>query len=304
MPNPSMRNANPSLTSRLGPVTSAIFSSMLMTGCAVGTGGCNDAKFTSQRSQTLTAAAESSFRIENSVGDIKVVSDPGATNVTMELTFIGKGSTQQKADEALSEITLNINDPEGDTGVTATARHPSHSGWSGKQWQVRWVVTAPPSVRIDINDDVGDITVVGFDRGVKVSTDVGDVRISGVMGGVTVRTDVGNAVINAQGPADISTDVGNVRIELLADSQPVKVSTDVGNVHIVVPPSWAGTVKGSADVGSVNSAVAGLTVNPDRSGGGRISGTIGPAPGTATAELKSDVGSITIEQREVARATN
>jgi len=302
MPNPPMRNANPSLTTRLGPVTSAIFSSMLMTGCAVGTGGCNDAKFSSQRSQILTAAAESSLRIENSVGDIKVVADPAATGVTMELTLIGKGSSQQKADEALNEIFLDINDPAGDTGVTATARHPSHSGWSGKQWEVRWVVTAPPSVKIDINDDVGSVTIVGFERGAKVHTDVGDVRISGVMGGVTVRTDVGNAVINAQGPADISTDVGNVRIELLDDSRPIKVTADVGNVHIVVPPTWGGTVKGTTDIGGLNSGVPGLNISPDRSGGGRISGAIGS--GTATAELRSDVGSITIEQREVARATN
>jgi hypothetical protein len=303
MPNPSMRNANPSHASTLGPVTGAIFASLMMTGCAVGAGGCNEAKFTAQQTRTLTASAESSLRIENMVGDVKVVADPAASGVTMELTLIGKGTSQAKADEALRDIELNVNDPAGDTGVTATAKHPSNGGgWSGKQWEVRWVVTAPPSVKIDVDDDVGNITIVGFERGAKVSTDVGDVKVSGVMGGVVARTDVGNAVVNAQGPADVTTNVGNVRLELMGESSNIRASADVGSIHLVMPPEWAGKVTGKSDVGEVKTVVPGLATKSDMGGGGRVSGNVGS--GSSSATLSADVGSITIEQREVKRALN
>lgn len=305
MPNPSMRNENPSVASSLGPITGAIFASLLMTGCAVGASGCDEAKYTATSTKTLTAAAESSLRIENMVGDVKVVADPAATGVTMELTLIGKGSTQTKADEALREIILDVNDPAGDTGVTASAKHPSAGGWNGKNWEVKWVVTAPPSVKIDVSDDVGNVTVVGFERGAKVATDVGDVKVSGVLGGVVARADVGNAVVNAQGPAEVTTNVGNVRLELLGESTNVRASADVGNVHLVVSPQWNGKVKGKSDVGGVTSVVPGLSARADMGGGGEISGTVGTgAPGGATATLTADVGSITIEQRAVTRATN
>lgn len=302
MPNPSMRNSNPSVASSLGPITGAIFASLMMTGCAVGAGGCEEAKYSSKSTKTLTAAAESSLRIENMVGDVKVVADPSATGVTMELTLIGKGTTQAKADEALREIVLDLNDPAGDTGVTASAKHPSNGGWNGKNWEVKWVVTAPPSVKIDVDDDVGSVTVVGFERGAKVKTDVGDIKISGVMGGVVARADVGNAVVNAQGPAEVSSDVGNVKIELIGESHNVRATADVGNVHLVVSPGWNGKVKGKSDVGGVTSVVPGLSARADMGGGGEISGTVGN--GGATATLSADVGSITVEQRAVERAVN
>lgn len=285
----------------LGPVTGAIFAALLA-GCA-SAGGCESAKFSSERTTKMTAAAESSLRIENQVGDIKVVADPAATQVTLELTLIGKGSTQAKAEEALNEIVYTVTDPPGDTGVTAVAKHPTNSGWNNKQWEVRWVVTAPPTVKIDVDDAVGKVTVVGFERGASVSTDVGDVRVSGVMGGVNVRVDVGDAVVNAQGPATVITNVGDVSVEMIGEPAEVRAEADVGDVHLVVSPAWSGKVTGGSDVGSVRTSVPGLSARSAEYGSGsKVSGVIGA--GVANATLKADVGSITIEQREVQRVMN
>ncbi len=291
-------------TSALGPVTGALFAALLA-GCA-SAGGCNSARFTSERSTRLTAAAESSLRIENQVGDVRVVADPTASEVTMELTLIGKGSTQARAEEALAEITYAVQDPAGDTGVTATAKHPTNGGgWHGKQWEVRWVVTAPPGVKIEISDDVGDVTVVGFERGASVSTDVGDVRVMGVLGGVTVKTDVGDALVNAAGPVEVVTQVGDVNLELIGESASIRAESDVGDVHVVVPTAWSGSVSGGSDVGGVSTSIPGLSARREEHGSGsKVSGTIGAGGATARATLKADVGSITIEQREVKRVMN
>ncbi|MFM9958866.1 MAG: hypothetical protein ACKVZJ_12410 [Phycisphaerales bacterium] len=305
MPNPAMRSTNPVAPKPLGPVTGALFATLLA-GCA-SAGGCESAKFTSERTSKLTAAAESSFRIENQVGDVKVVADPSATEVTMELTFIGKGATQAKADEALNEINFAVTDPPGDTGVTARAKHPTNSGWNNKQWEVRWVVTAPPGVKIEVTDDVGEVTVVGFNNGANVSTDVGDVRIVGVMGGVTVKTEVGDATVNAQGPATVTTNVGDVRLELIGPpgaADAFKAQSDVGNVHVIVPTAWSGNVTGGSDVGSVKTSIPGLATRGDSGSGARLAGRIGSGASSTSATIKADVGSITIEQRDVARATN
>lgn len=287
---------------RLGPVTAGLYGAILA-GCATGGAGCGGTPFESRRAEVLTAPAEAVFTLENTVGDVRVVADPAATQVRMEVTRIGKGSTQQKAAEAVDELRFDLIDTPGNDGVVVKTIQPTHRWSSEKQYAAEWVITAPPGTRIVVTDDVGDVTVVGFQNGVRAQTDVGDLRIAGVSGPVTASSDVGDIHVNADGPAEVSSDVGDVRVEIFGSAAvPVKVVSNVGDVHVVLPPAWAGTVDGRTNVGGISGAAPGVARKGDRNGsGGSLVGAIGTGGASLTA--RADVGDLTVDVRQVARAS-
>lgn len=267
--------------------------SITMAGGCVSIGGCQDMKYSAAKQESLVAPAESSFRLTNTVGDITVVADPSATQVTCRIDRVGKGTTQAKAEQALSEISIVLDDSPGDSGVTLAAKHPSGGGMSGRQWEVRWTITAPPGTRIIVAGEVGDVRVRGFTAGAHVSTDVGDVDVADVSGGVKVTTDVGDITIAAGGPIEATGNVGDVTLSAApGEASPIKVTTDVGDVTVRLPASWGGSARATADVGSVDSDFPGVS-GPKASGSGRsISGRIGNGAEGPELVVQTDVGDI------------
>lgn len=286
---------------RLGPVTAGLYGAILA-GCA-STSGCGGTPFESRRAEVLTAPAETAFTLENTVGDVRVVADPSATSVRMEIIRIGKGSTQQKAAEAVEELRFDLIDTPGNEGVVVKTVQPKSTWATGKQHAAEWVITAPPGTRIVVNDDVGNVTIVGFENAVSARTDVGDLRLAGISGPVTASSDVGDVHINTAGAVDASSDVGNVHVELFGASPvPIKAVSNVGNVHVVLPPAWQGTVDARTDVGSLSASAPGITARPDRHGsGGAIAGRLGDNS-AATLTARADVGNLSVDVRQVARA--
>lgn len=254
-------------------------SGMLLTGCTT-MGGCNSAAFQSKATQTVTVKAEKAFTLTNSVGDVKIVADPSATSVRCEAVKIGKGSSPAKADEALAEIKLTTTDGPADDDAGARAEQPSGGGgWSGKQWEVQWTITAPPGTRIVVKDGVGDVTVSGFVAGADVKSGVGDVSVE------------------ARGPVKAHSDVGDVKVVVAGEEAAgVEAVSDVGDVSVTVPLSWRGRVNLDSSVGDVSSNVAGLSGSGrHQATGGSVSGTVGGGDSTGPQlKARANVGNVTL----------
>lgn len=273
----------------------------LMTGC-VGMSGCDSSRYTTRQAQTVTIAAERVFTLDNRVGDVTIVSDPAATAVTCELVKVGKGSTQANADQALSEIRVDTSDGPGDSDAKARAATPDGSGWTGRQWEVKWTVTAPPGTKIIVVNKVGDVKVRGFAAGAEITSGVGDVDVTEVTGGVSVTGNVGDVTISGDGALSAASDVGDVRVTALGGSaRDITAKSNVGDVVVTLPPAWSGRVSAGTGVGKVTSSLAGLSERPagKRYGSGSsVEGVIGAGDGgeAGSVTVSANVGDISLSK--------
>ncbi|MFA8437760.1 DUF4097 family beta strand repeat-containing protein [Pueribacillus sp. YX66] len=129
-----------------------------------------------------------------------------------------------------------------------------------------------------------------------VNSDVGEISIEKFHGErMELRTDAGTvSVAEASGELDVQTDTGNIDLVMSEITKDIRLKSDVGAIHVVmkqVPESLVLDV--DSEVGNVSvTRLAGfeqLTGKPLRAHKGE---------GGPLLDVKTDVGSITIEQRD------
>lgn len=259
-------------------------------------GGCfgHSLSFKKVASESLAAPAPGQrLTIRNDVGTVTVHADPSASSVSVEVEKVGKGSSQAEADKALDEIVVSLAPHPSNQGeLEGFVTHPR--GMRRRGYEVNWVVTAPPSVALYVQTDVGEIEAHGFTAGGRFSSDVGDIAVTDFAGPVDAKSDVGDIRVSTSGPITIRTDVGDVVAHATgAESHSIAVRTDVGAVVLHLDPNWSGKVLAATDVGAVTLATQ-SAVREEKRTKHRFEGKIGDASSQASIDVSSDVGSITI----------
>lgn len=232
--------------------------------------------------------------VNNRVGDVEVIADASATQVTAEVVKTGRGPTQADAEEALEEISVSLEAVGGSPGVIeARVDHPEGSSRHG--YSVSWRITAPTGLAIEVHNGVGDVKAEGFTGGAVVVSGVGDVTISGQAGGAQATTDVGDADISASGPIQVRTRVGGARVHVLPGApEPISVRTDVGDLELRLPEGRSSSaIVAEADVGSVSMNTDGKHKVRGRGASDRFSGKLGDGSGPPIA-LSTNVGNLTV----------
>lgn len=257
------------LLARSRPLGAGLLAAGLLTlgpmGCSIGT------PFEATAESNLIAPVNATqLTIENTVGDITVISDAAATGVSAVVIKKGRGSTQQRADEALTEIRLSLAEVAGTPGtVLAKAEHPKSS--NKKNYSVEWRITAPTNAKLVVGVDVGDVTIRDFASGAKITTDVGDVDAQNIAGGLEVKTDVGDITaknitgnltaqtdvgdINARAAGQINcrTNVGDLTLNVFGEpGQPIVALTDVGDLDVRLPAGLSGSLSAAVDTGDLS----------------------------------------------------
>ena len=253
-------------------------------GLAIGflTIGCGK-PFKSMQRVSLTAELPSQrLRIMGTIGDITVRAEPGAKAVEAIITKVTRGSSQARADEALDEIQISfeMQDKEKST-VIAKSSHPYSSETAS--YAVRWEVTTPPELTVEIETSVGDVRVEGCTGEVSVAGGIGNVVVGGAkspgssLGPVTITNEVGDVRVDhvthelrasagiggirasASGKVDLKTSVGGVRLRLLqGSSEDVQIRASIGDIHVAMPEGWKGKVLADADIGSTSAHLGSL----------------------------------------------
>lgn len=236
--------------------------------------GCGTPFQTNTHVTLTTPSPTDRLVLRNLVGEVTLKADDGATEVCAKIVKTGKGATLAEANGASEEIEITLApDPADGTTVIAEAKHPKGSGF--RQYEVRWDVTAPPGLRIEVENGVGDLRVERFAkeislrngvgdaivRGdpanppagpVKIVSGVGSVHVDRTRGDLTVKTDVGNIHAMAGGNVELQSNVGSVCLKLLpSTAETVKVSTDVGDVRVYLTSEQQGRIVADCDVGSL-----------------------------------------------------
>lgn len=277
--------------------------------------GCGKPFKSTQRISLTAELPSQRLRIAGTIGDIMVRAEPGAKSVEATITKVTHGTSQARADEALDEIQISFEaeDKEGTT-VVGKSRHPRNSATAS--YVVRWEVTAPPGLPLDIEASVGDVRVEGCTGAVRVAGGIGDVIVLGAkdpaagLGPVTITNDVGDVRVDrvteplyastsiggirasAAGKVSLKTSVGDVRLRLLqGSSEGVEIRTSVGDVHVSVPEGWKGKVVADADIGSTSIHLGSSSMESVRHHRSRFTAEIGDAV-EPVLQAMTDVGDV------------
>ena len=153
-----------------------------------------------------------------------------------------------------------------DGGVVITTHHPKRidGAWSIFDWiagnhenaRVRYEVTVPRSMNLDISNTNGAIQLSGVDGVHELETTNGKIGVS-----------------RSGGSVEASTTNGAIAVELLsvAPGKPMRLATTNGRIEVTVPPNAGVDVDASTTNGSIRSD---LPVAATRAGRNALRGTI------------------------------
>jgi hypothetical protein len=194
----------------------------------------------------LSAAGVTNVQIRNVAGTIRVtasnasVIDVAGAKTANDTTSLGNTIVQIRK--------------EGSTLTVATQYAGGMHGGG-----VRYVISVPPSVSLDVSNTAGTVDV------------------SGVRGNVSVTTRVGT----------IDADLGTV-----SDHRSIDLSTTTGRLHVSIASDSSARVDARTAVGDISSDFGGITITREHVMSARASGTIGT--GSGTIRLSTATGAITL----------
>ncbi|MDX2115681.1 MAG: DUF4097 family beta strand repeat-containing protein [Planctomycetota bacterium] len=245
---------------------------------------------------TLTEAAGSTLVVDSSVGDITLRADPSASEIHAQARMIGKGRSEAEAADALAEIVPTLDSVAGEPGtVRASADHPASS--SRRNYQVDWVITGPPGMRVRVQAAVGDILVEGFEGPAEIRADVGDVVARDILNGLTVTADVGDIEARGRAPMDIRVDVGEIDARVLAGPPaPLAFASNVGDVSVRLPGDCVGQLDASVNTGDLSVDLAPAALTATRVTDERFRGVLNAGGPAIT--LSSNVGDVTVSRAD------
>ncbi len=113
--------------------------------------------------------------------------------------------------------------------IEETARN---SGFLSEDLSLRYEVTVPAAVRVDVDASSGDVELRGLEGGTALTTSSGDVTVSHARGNVRVSTSSGDVTLtDLHGPVSVNTSSGEVRLRQHGGAR-AEVETSSGDVEL------------------------------------------------------------------------
>jgi len=267
----------------------------------------------------LSMGSGRTLRIENAVGDIKVVGGFDVGSVTAHAKF--KAATLEEAKAKARDYTLIME--ESDHMVLI--RQPDVSGLS-----VELNIQMPGTGTVEVRSESGNIEILDTKGAARVTSRAGDLKMRGLVGPVDVTAETGNIDLEDVGSPNVSIESksgdvtlkrirGNVNARAASGNMDLKecggkiytletVSGDI-SLHLVEPVSGnvsVRTVSGNSSVkvpeesdcrvslstlrGTVGSNVS---VRDEAKTAARLTGRLGE--GTGTLDMSAVTGDIVLE---------
>ena len=142
-------------------------------------------------------------------------------------------SSQSRADEEVKGIKYTIEQ----TGNTITLKYelPKSMNFSNNVNTVDFDVTVPNEVTVDVNSNMGEVSVAGTKGNVDIKNDFGDVTVENIEGALTVQTNSGevNATSIEAGAEniDLRSDFGNVTLKK-AGGKDITLDSNSGTITL------------------------------------------------------------------------
>jgi len=120
---------------------------------------------------------------------------------------------------------------------------------------VRYAVTYPASMRLDLRASLGDVHIVKPSSPVEIFDQNGNITVDDPRGTVTAENAQGNiTVTHALGPIDLAADDGDVTADLSNgwSGNEIRVQAATGAIHLTVPATFRARIDASSVSGAVH----------------------------------------------------
>ncbi len=167
--------------------------------------------------KTLEPGDWHKLNVKNEVGKIRVVSGGKTPSLTITKRFHKPENLAFKLETANDTLWL-----------TGKIKTKICNGCG-----IDITLNIPQDLEVQLQTDVGDVTVAGLLRSLDVTTSVGDIEARN-LGTATVhlQTDTGNIDLkDAQGSIELKTDIGTITAQRLGKSQ-VNMQADTGDLNL------------------------------------------------------------------------
>jgi len=182
-------------------------------------------------SESVTVAGHRSIWIDTVNGEIEVIGQPDTNAVVVTANLQVGSDSQVDAQAGLAQLDFNVMDGYDEISVqTLQPKFPQ-----GRQYRVRYTITLPSSLAIDVNQVNGHIAIKDIESSIQVKVANGNVNFSNILDDVTV--DVGNGRINGK-----LTHPPNGEI---------KLATGNGAIDLRIPTTTSAAFSAQVDNGAI-----------------------------------------------------
>lgn len=256
-------------------------------------GGWTRESFTEQ---VPVSGGRARVRVINSLGRVEVTGSPESTTVQVQGEKRARGASRERAEEALQQVDVDI---RNDRGTIVVKVERPWGGWPFLHFlaghaTVDLALTVPAQSDVRVDADLGDVTVSGVTGELELSSDMGTIRASDIGGDLTAHANMGKIEVFGAELADqmeINADMGSIEFEGLPARRSV-LSSNMGSIQIGLPAGRSFDIDARVSMGSVD---IGLPFSGVREGQ-RARGTLGTGTPAGSLELRSNMGSIEIEE--------
>ncbi|MBN2445898.1 MAG: DUF4097 family beta strand repeat protein [Phycisphaerae bacterium] len=268
------------------------------------------ADFSETRSEDITT-----LKIDWPIGDVTIVVDSDADEVTIEGVITAYGDTTEDAEANLAEFSVELVESESDSDVVTL----SISGTTSEDWfgGADVEIELPDGVVLEIEVGTGDVTITGNTEDVDVIIASGDLMLSEIEGNIDIDLEDGDIeMTTVEGDIQIEQSSGNLTIDDLSgeldivagdvdvvvsvsppDEGTVAIDVVTGSIDLTIPMDFEGDLDLETAIGVISGSLEGFSLTntvaePDYVTPTHISATMNGGGGVVTAE--TTLGDITI----------
>ncbi len=176
---------------------------------------------TAEESKAIKVDAESPVTL-------KVIDDAGSVNIVgadvktvqVKVVKIVHGSTQARADDELKNVKYTVE--QVGNNIILKYKLPNTTSFDINLDTIDFIVTVPNETTVDVETNLGEVTVTGIKGNAVIINDFGDVNVANIEGGVSVSNNSGDVTA-----ASIKSGAEN--IELNSDFGAVTLKDASGN---------------------------------------------------------------------------
>lgn len=201
-----------------------------------------------------------SVAVETRNGQIEIKSDPAVSEADVRGTKIAGGKTKEEAEANAAEIQIVAKRDESRPDLLRIAAVFPLA--NNRQQGASFVLTLPPSLKLDLKTSNGSIAATGSQAGLQANTSNGAVRLTEVSGDTTAQTS--NGAITARGVsgnARLTTSNGGIELESLRAGE-LYAQTSNGRIR-AQDIEVAGAVTFRSSNGSIDASLAKLAETPE-----------------------------------------
>jgi DUF4097 and DUF4098 domain-containing protein YvlB len=181
-----------------------------------------------QKTLTLDTQGLQVFNARTGAGALHIQGVPGATKIEVKAEIIAKPDTYR--------LTL---EKQGNSAVLVSdITFPIH--WNGDGPRINLTVTVPANLRLDVDDESGEIRIQNMEADAKIDDESGSLRVANHRGALHIDDDSGEIDLrNITGKVDIDDDSGAISVTNVTgdltiedESGEIDVRTVSGSVNI------------------------------------------------------------------------